>query len=47
MTLTADIYHCTLLHWFMLCSLFVCRSEFQDWRPCMASLLQPIPFPDE
>ena len=31
------------------CVICVClyRSEFQDWRPCMASLLQPIPFPDE
>lgn len=23
------------------------RSEFDDWRPGLAQLLQPVPFPDE
>lgn len=24
-----------------------CRSQYEDWRPHVACLLQPIPFPDE
>lgn len=27
------------------CSFF--RSDYDDWRPALASLLQPIPFPKE
>lgn len=26
---------------------FLIMSSFEDWRPCLAQLLQPIPFPDE
>jgi len=26
---------------------FDCRSEYDDWRLQIASLIQPIPFPDE
>jgi len=25
----------------------LCRSDYDDWRPALASLLQPIPFPKE
>ena len=24
-----------------------CSSEFSDWRPGLAQLLQPIPYPDD
>lgn len=27
--------------------LSVCSSDYDDWRPALASLLQPIPFPKE
>ena len=33
----------------LMCSHVLCcyRSEYEDWRPHLGSLLQPIPFPYE
>lgn len=27
--------------------LLICSVEFDDWRPGLAQLLQPVPFPDD
>lgn len=27
--------------------MFTFSAEFEDWRPGLAQLLQPVPFPDE
>jgi hypothetical protein len=34
---------------FFICFSFdvICSCEFEDWRPGLAQLLQPVPFPDE
>lgn len=32
---------------FILIIIVFFRSAFDDWRPGLAQLLQPIPFPDE